>query len=142
MNKEEIEKLIDKYEAGTSTLREEQFLFKNAKNSDPALLSWSTFVKHKKKNAPADFNDSLWASIQYSKMKKRRLTIRIMTTSAAVFLFIFISINHLSTNRISNEKKEALLSEAFSMLSVSEQKENKLNIIYEDEMIIIYTDSE
>ena len=54
MNKEEIKKLTDKYEAGTSTLAEEQFLFSNAENSDPATEAWSAFSKHQKKKAPAD----------------------------------------------------------------------------------------
>lgn len=139
MNKEEFKKLTKKYEAGTSTLAEEQFLFNNTKDSDPAIETWSAFVKQKKKTAPADLNDSIWNAIQTKKIKKRRLAIRIMSAAASVLLFIFISINHVSTNKMSNDEKEALLNEALTMLAVSEQKETGQNIIYEDEMIIIYT---
>lgn len=142
MNKEEIKKLTDKYKAGASTLGEEQFLFNSAENSDPAIEAWSAFVKQKKKAAPADLNNSIWEAIQTKKIKKRRLSIRIMSAAASVLLLFSISINHLSTNKMSIDEKEALLSEALNMLEISEQKEIEQNIIYEDEMIIIYTASE
>ncbi|NQU52335.1 MAG: hypothetical protein HQ522_07320 [Bacteroidetes bacterium] len=142
MNKEKIENLIEKYEAGASTLQEEQFLFDNAENSDPTIEAWSAFVKHKKKVAPQNLNDSLWASIQTRKIKKRSFVISIMSTAATVLLFIFISVNYLSSKKMSYKEKEALLSEALSMLDIQKQIIAEQSIIYEDEMIIIYSATE
>lgn len=142
MNKEQIENLIEKYEAGSSTLQEEQFLFDNAENSNPAIAAWSAFVKSKKKKAPSNFRDSLWTSIQTRKIKKRRLAIGIMSAAASLLLLITISVNFRGSEKISYKEKEALLSEALSMFEGAEQMQAEQSIIYEDEMIIIYTASE
>lgn len=142
MNKEEIKLLIEKYEAGDSTLSEEKFLFNSVENSDPATETWSTFAKHKQKTAPVDLNNSIWETIQNKKQKKRRLSIGIISAAASVLIFLFISINHFSSNKMSSSEKEVLLNEALEMLASTQQKETEKNIIYEDEMIIIYTASE
>ena len=42
MKEDEIERLIEKYKEGNSTLNEEQFLFEHIKSSEPSLEVWST----------------------------------------------------------------------------------------------------
>ena len=64
MKERKIEKLIEKYEAGASTLQEEQFLFDNAENSGSKIEAWSTFVKRNKRDTPENFNEALWESFQ------------------------------------------------------------------------------
>ena len=139
MKEKNINKLTEKYEVGASTLQEEQFLFDNAENSESGIEAWSTFVKRNKKEAPENFNDKLWNSFQNRINKQRRFKIRIISAAASVLLIIALSIGSLIQKELSNNKKEALLNQALSMFADSEQEITMENIIYEDEIIIIYT---
>lgn len=142
MNNKEIEKLIEKYEAGVSTLSEEQFLFNNTEYSDQNIAAWATFVKANKKTAPASFNESLWNAIQTRKNKQRRFTIGLISAAATLFLLVAIPICKIAYEKYSYKQKEMLLSEAYSMFNEAAQEQAKQNVIYEDELIIIYTSSE
>ena len=138
MNKGQIEELIKKYEVGASTLSEEQFLINNADNLNPTIKPWFKFIKLNKRKAPQGLKDSLWESIQTKRIKKRRLTIGIMSAAASVI--ILLSITFFGYEKQSYNEKEALLSEALSMFeNTDHQVHEEQNIIYEDEMIIIYT---
>ena len=139
MKEKKIEKLIEKYEVVASTLQEEQFLFDNAENSKSWIEAWSTFVKRNKKEAPENFNDKLWNSIQNRIIKERRGKMRIISAAASVLLIIALSIGNLIQKELSNNEKEALLNQALSMFADSEQEITMENILYEDEIIIIYT---
>jgi phospholipase/lecithinase/hemolysin len=142
MNDKEIEKLIEKYEAGVSTLSEEQFLFTNTEHPDRNIAAWAAFVKANKKKAPANFNEFMWDAIQIRKNKQRRFTIGLISAAATVILLFTIPIYKIVNEKRSYKEKEILLSEAYSMFNDAEQIQSKQNIIYEDELIIIYTASE
>jgi hypothetical protein len=139
MSKETIDKIKEKYEAGTSTLSEEKLLFTTSNETDPRIEAWSAFVSQKKKTAPLDLSTSIWNSIEKKKRKKHQLSIRVMLAAASVFLIAFLALNQFSNKEISHKEKEALLAEALDMFSDSEPKELAQNIIYEDDMVIIYT---
>jgi len=142
MNDEEIEKLIEKYEAGVSTLSEEQFLFKNTEHSERTIAAWAVYVKNNKRKVPVNFNESLWDVIQIKKNRTRRFTIGLVSAAASIILLFTIPIYKIAYENHSYKQKEMLLSEAYSMLNDAEQKQAKQNVIYEDELIIIYTTSE
>ncbi len=142
MKEKKIEKLTEKYEAGASTLHEEQFLFDNADNSRSMIEAWSSFVKRYKRKAPENFNDTLWDSFQNRTIRKRRFKIGIMSAAASVILIIALFIGIPGQKKLSYNEKEALLNQAQNMFIDSEQEIIKGNIIYEDEMIIIYTSIE
>lgn len=142
MKDEKINKLIEKYVAGASTLQEEQFLFDNAENSRSMNEVWYTFVKRNKREAPENFNDTLWNSFQNRTIRKRRLKIGIMSAAASVILIITLFIGNQVQNKLNYNEKEALLNQTLNMFADSEQETPKENIIYEDKMIIIYTSFE
>lgn len=142
MKEKKIEKLIEKYEAGASTLHEEQFLFDNAENSHSMIEAWFTFVKHNKREAPENFNDTLWDSFQNRTIRKRRFKIGIMSAAASVILIIALFIGNPGQKKISYIEKEALLNQALNMFVSAEQVQAQYNIIYESDLIIIYTTTE
>lgn len=142
MKEDEFENLTKKYEAGASTLREEQFLLDNAEEINPNIEAWSIFVKTNKREIPGNFNNTLWESFQRRTNKKRRIKIRIISAAASILLIIAVSIVIPLGNKPTYEEKEALLTQARNMLAESDQLIATENIIYEDEMIIIYTSIE
>lgn len=142
MNEKEIEMLIEKYEAGASTLHEEQFLFDNAENSHSISEVWSTFVKRNRIEAPEDFNDKLWKSFQKRNVSKHRYKISIVSVAASIILIIALSIGNFGQNELSYKEKEALLNEALDMFVEPEHEVTQERILYEDEIIIIYASLE
>ena len=142
MKEKKIENLIEKYEAGTSTLQEEQFLFNNAENSGLTIKAWSTFAKANKRKAPDNFIDALWESFQNRKIKKRRFITGIMSAAASVILIIALFIGSPGQKKLSYSEKEALLNQALNMFASTEQVQTQQSIIYENDLIIIYTSTE
>jgi len=73
MDKDKIKDVIEKYEAGKSTIQEEQFLFENAKDTDGANEAWSAYVNQKKMKAPKNFEASLWGAIEAKKNENTKI---------------------------------------------------------------------
>lgn len=142
MKEDEIERLIEKYKEGNSTLNEEQFLFEHIKSSEPSLEVWSTFIKNNKKETPNNFNDTLWESFQNKKIGKRKRFVGVISAAASVILLISLYIVSPKQKEVSYSEKEDLLNQALNMVSNSEPSKIQQSIIYENEMIIIYTASE
>ncbi|MDY0200317.1 MAG: hypothetical protein RBR40_04935 [Tenuifilaceae bacterium] len=142
MKEGEVERLIKKYKEGNTTLNEEKFLFDNAQNSEPSFEVWSTFVKNNRMEAPKNFNDTLWASFQNKRVRKRKIFVGIMSAAATVILLISLSIFNPQQKELNYAEKEALLNQALSMVSNSNRAEIPQNIIFENEMLIIYTTTE
>lgn len=142
MKEDKIENLIEKYEAGASTLQEEQFLFDNAEKSKPEIEVWSTFVKQNKRKAPENFNDALWDSFQNRKIRKRRFVTGIMSAAASIILIIALFIGNPGQKKLSYSEKEAFLNQALDMFAGTEQIQTQHSIIYENDLIIIYTSTE
>jgi len=142
MKEDEIERLIKKYNEGNSTLNEEQILFDNTKNSKPSLEAWSTFAKKNKIETPKGFNDTLWESFQNKKIRKRKVYVGIIAAAASVLLLISLYIVNPKQKELDYSEKQALLNQALNMVSNSGLVEIQERIIYENEMIIIYTSTE
>lgn len=138
MNEKGIEKLTKEYEAGASTLNEEQFLFDNAENSHSISEVWSTFVKRNRIEAPEGFNDKLWNSFQRRTVRKHRFKISVISVAASIILIIALSIGDFGQKELSYKEKEALLNEALDMFVEPEHEVTQERILYEDETIIIY----
>lgn len=142
MKEDRVKMLIEKYKEGMSTLSEDQFLFNKAKSSEPSLEAWSTFVKNNKIETPENFNDNLWKSFQNKKIKKHKTSFLNMSIAASVILLITFFIATLKQKQDSYFEKEALLNEALDMVSNSPQSGIEQQIIYENDMVIIYTTTE
>ena len=138
MSPDKLNEIIDKYESGTSTLEEEQYLFEQAKNSDNAIGSWAAFVHHNKRETSDNLNEELWASFEERTVNKKRYLYWLMA-AASIILVFGIFIHKSAENKQSYAEKKALLEEARSMLSPSPKKVKiKNEIIYEDDILIIY----
>ncbi|WP_341224837.1 hypothetical protein [uncultured Arcticibacterium sp.] len=135
----DIEKLIEKYKAGETTLKEEQFLLENTSDVDTEMSAWFQYAKQKRKEPTPALKEKIWASIS-----KKRIPFRIgMFAAAASILFLAVFfIHNARQEKLAYEKKEATLKEALAMLSEPEIIPSKKNIIYEDELVIIYNNPE
>ena len=142
MKEDKTERLIKKYKEGQSTLSEEQFLFDSTDNLEPSLDAWSAFVKNNKTETPKDFNKSLWESFQNRKNRKRKLFVGILSAAASVVLFISLFLANPKQEESNYSEKEVLLSLAKEMVSNSVSAEIEQSIIYENEIVIIYTTQE
>lgn len=142
MKEDEVKRLIEKYKEGNTTLNEELLLFNQTKDSEPSLGAWSNFVNKSKTEIPNNFNDTLWESFQHKRNRKRKRFIRMISAAASVILLISFYIALPKQKELSYSKKEDLLNQALIMVSNSESSKTKQTIIYENEMVVIYTTSE
>ncbi|NRD23922.1 hypothetical protein HNV10_11750 [Winogradskyella litoriviva] len=142
MKEDKTKVLLKKYKEGYTTLDDEQFLLDKTSGITPSLDAWSTFVKNNKIETPHNFNEKLWESFQNKKNRKRKVFVGIMSAAASLLLFITFIITNQKQEELNYSEKEALLSLAKEMVSNSDSTDNEKNIIYENDMVIIYTTKE
>ena len=135
MQSKERDKLIGKYLEAESNLNEEQEVF-NAESTNSELEPWLKFAKKTRVKAPENLNHSVWESIQNKRKTSRRIIYGLVATSASLALIISLSVN--SSKKQSYEEKEELLKEALAMFEENEPQKEVSNVIYEDELIVIY----
>ena len=73
--------------------------------------------------------------IQTKRKTSRRIIYGLVSTAASIALIITLSVNK---SKQSYEEKEALLTKALSMFKNDEPQKEVRNVIYEDELIVIY----
>lgn len=142
MKEGNIKSLIKKYKSGTSSLKEEQFLFNYKGDTEPEIEIWSTFVKTNKKEVPNDLNNKLWKSFEKRNGRNHRLKIGFMSAAASIIFIISLAIGSIRQNELTDSEKEVLLNEAKSMFADVNQEQVIHNIIIENELIVVYTKSE
>lgn len=142
MKEDKTERIIKKYKEGNSTLEEEQFLFENSKSSEHELKAWSTFIQNNKVETPENFNEALWESFENKKDRKRKIFVSIMTAAASVIILLSLYMTNFKQKELNYTEKEALLNQALNMVSNSGPTEAQRSIIYENDMVIIYTSTE
>jgi hypothetical protein len=140
MSKGKIDELMQKYEEGTSSLHEEQILFNNT-SDEPARKVWSDYKRMSKVKAPKNLTDTVMQSIQSKETQQRKLRIGIVSVAASIMLLLSFSLYTKRVERFNYMEKEALLEEALSMLSEDAPEKIKMNVLYEDNSIIIYSTS-
>lgn len=139
MEKVDIKKLLEKYKNGISNLEEEAFLKTNKKNLDVKEEVYFTYLEKKKTSVPKNLNNRLWESFEKERNKVRRLRVGVFSAAASLALIISLFLISPIEEEMSYEEKLALLKEAKAMIADSEQGSNTKNIVYEDELIRIYT---
>jgi len=142
MKDDNTERLIKKYKEGQSTLNEEHVLFECTENLEPSIDAWSTFVKHNKREAPKDFNAHLWQSFQKRTNNKRKLSISVLSAAASVVVLMAFFLGNPKQDQLKYAEKEAMLTLAKKMVSNSDAVETEERIIYENDIVIIYTTKE
>lgn len=138
MKEEHIKDLIKKYKAGTSSLEEEEIIYDNDK-VDSSIKMLSSFIKKTKKEAPHNINDKLWNSFDKKTSHTKKIRIGFFTVAASILLVISLFVNFNSENKLTNNQKEMLLSEAKSMFEDVKQEKIVHNIIIENDLIVVYT---
>lgn len=137
MKEVNIKDIITKYKLGTSSLKEEAFLFDNVDDSETAIKTVATFVKKNKKVAPKNFNTDLWKSFDKKTTPKNRFKIGLISAAASILLICTLYINSKSDKDLSYGEKEALLNEAKNMFT--KQEIQPISVLIESELIIVYT---
>ncbi len=139
MNENRIRKLIEKYQRGETSLQEEQLLFDQKDGLDSGFNAWSNYLENNKIKPPADFNNNAWQKFQATHSVQRNGFVGLSVAAASiVFMLSFLISNHWSGKQSEMEKK-LLLSQALNL--VAESEENMEEVLYENDMIVIYTTS-
>ncbi|MDX6747377.1 hypothetical protein SHK09_11285 [Polaribacter sp. PL03] len=142
MREENIKNLIDKYKLGTSSLKEEQFLFDNVDKTDIGIEASSVFVKMNKKEIPDSFNDKLWDSFEEKTIKNSHFRYHFLAVAASILLIVTLYISNLRESKLNYTDKVALLKEAQNMFLISEETLPIENIIIESDLVVVYTKTE
>ncbi|WP_455168739.1 hypothetical protein [Aegicerativicinus sediminis] len=137
MKEDNINRLIERYKSGETSLEEEKILFEEEFTSDDSIKKWIAFANKQKQSTPENFNDTLWESFQKKKQGRARMFATVISVAASIILLLTLVINKSGQAKLDYAEKQALLEEARSMF-----KESQSHIIYEDEFIQIYTTSE
>ncbi len=143
MNKEEIKKLLELYEQGLSSSEEEATLIKNLGESKNKTHPWFNYLNKKRVKTPENMEDQIWKNIQDKEKNKSRIALRILSVAASVtllFSILWISTDVFEPKMMSFEEKVMLLKEARAMISADEESTTSREILYEDELLIIYAE--
>ncbi|MEQ8554509.1 MAG: hypothetical protein RIC06_14785 [Cyclobacteriaceae bacterium] len=136
MNKKHMDEILNKYMAGESTLKEEKELLK-VDHADPEIADWSMFAKAKRINTPDGLQDEILTRIQ-ARTKRRRWLYASTGIAATIVLILAVMFEPQERGLMSENEKQVLLSEVLSMFPEAETVDSKKEILYEDELIVIY----
>lgn len=139
MSQEKSDKLLKKYLEAESSLEEEKALFNRA-NQEPELAAWASYVRERKKQAPAHLRGAVWQAIQRRRRKKQRLLMRLSGLAAAVALLVSLFIYDANIRQMELREKAALLEEALALFPDEKPSAPQQQVIYEDGLIVIYAE--
>ena len=115
MKEETINKLIQKYKNGETSLKEEEQLFYNAKENQPEIRILADFKEKNQIKTPSNLNDKLWNSFDVKQRKNNRFRIGVFSAAASIVLLLSFYFGSLNNNKLSYSEKQALLDEAKKM---------------------------
>ena len=136
MRAEESNDMIKKYLEAKTTISEEKELLDSLEPRN-GVGAWSAFARQNKIEAPSGLKESVRTAIHGRKRQKQRMWVSI-GIAASIVLFVSVFFNITNYRSSEYREKEAQLQEAISMFTPKEEVPAKKNIIYEDEMLIIY----
>ena len=142
MNREQVDELLNKYEQGLASQEEMNLLLEQFEDSRSGPEVWFNYLRLQKRKAPENISSKVWSAIQsHEKKKNRKITWFISAAASLAILIslIFISPSLRNQKEMSYEEKAAKLEEALSLISENNEQADR-NIIYEDEIIVIYTE--
>lgn len=138
--KENISELIKKFESGKSSLAEEKFLIDHPEKIVPPQKLWLSFIQRNKPTAPEKLKTTVWEAVKNKRSSRHRRRIGIISAAASVLIIVSVFILSPKKNELSSREKETLLNEALNMFKDNSNTiDLSQNVLYEDEMIIIYT---
>lgn len=134
-NKELLEKYL---EASGSRLEESEFLDGLSENAP--LKDWVKFTKSQRVKPKADLGLLLDEAIDGGKTKKRGLFLKLSGIAAGLVLAFLWFSSPKNTMEMTLSEKEAALKEAMDLFS--EDQETTDMVLYEDELIVIYIETQ
>jgi len=140
MNTEELNKLIQLYREGRTTLEEEELLRNHPGTGLHSEGPWLKFAGSNRKDTPAGLEADVISLIRERQGKKRRLALR-FGYAAAIIIAAFISVVLITPVRqgvMTYDEKVEAMKEAFDLLEPTLTAEAGKEIIYEDDILIIY----
>jgi hypothetical protein len=141
MNKERLNKLLELYEGGFTTSEEEKELLTHFNNSRFDNDPWFEFLAKEKKSTPDELEDEIWSHIVKEKRKKRTLFYGTGSIAASILLVVALFVtNPFSSKQMNEEDKLAALQEAYAMLDEVGINSSEKEIIYEDDILVLYTE--
>jgi len=140
MKKESIANQLDIYEEGLSSLEEEEKLASLLGESNDGVNAWFKYIQQQKKVAPQNLESDIWALIQKRESRKRRILLRVASVAASIILgvSVFLTIQTRPQEKMSYAEKAAVFEEALAMISDTQEQPILGEILYEDEILIIY----
>jgi hypothetical protein len=141
MKEETMNRLIEKYKNGETSLQEEETLFKHVKEDQKALKILGDFRINNQIKTPYDLNERLWESFDKKKTKNNSFEIGFFSAVASIVLLVSLYVGNLNRNKLSNGEKQALLNEAKNMFLEAEVHKTAQHIILESDLIVVYTKS-
>ena len=134
MKEGNIKKLIERYKAAQTNLDDEKSLFESKKDPENSLHKWFEYANTSRVDAPENLNEELWASFEKKTRTNTSWLVATLAVAASLALILTLVISNSKKSSLDYAEKQALLEEARSMF-----QEDKTQILYEDELIQIYT---
>ena len=134
--------ILKKYREGSTSLNEEEELFAFVKRTESPIGDWATFKKKSTSKSPENFNELSWGKFENRRNKKKKRHIGIFSAAASILLIFSILKKSSNTDDLNFSEKEILLNHALSMVSESQKIEKEKRVLFEDELLIIYTISQ
>ncbi len=139
MSEENINDIIKKYKAGTSSLEEEKILFNSTDLADDSIKPWASFVKKTKIETPENFNEKLWTSFDAKTKNPSKLKVGVLSAAASIALIFSLLFYNSNKSELSESKKSVLLEEAKSMFADKNKEKAVYKKILENDLIIVYS---
>lgn len=138
MKEERIKELINKYKAGTTSTEDEVELQHNYEKLEPTHKHIFRFIQQQKTKAPQHFNEEQWQIFERKQKGLKAKRYAWISVAASIVLVVSLFLMKPNKDKMDLAQKQALLEEALLMIE-SSTEDNKQTILYEDELVIIYT---
>ena len=84
----------------------------------------------------------MWESFEPKTRSRRKKVVVMLSAAATVLVLVALAMGNLGQKELSYSEKEALLNEALELFPETTEEVTEREVIYENEMITVYTASE
>ena len=138
MKEEHINHLISKYKAGETSKQEELYLQHHSENLEHEQKDMFKYIHEHKTHAPSNFNEDQWKIFQLRQKQRKINRYSIISVAASLIVVVTLFLMKPAGKEMDITEKQAKLNEALQLIDNTQQV-NENDILYEDELVIIYT---
>ena len=143
MKREQEDKLFESYRQGKSSLEEEKILREGNLDINAPEAEWFRYAAENRKEAPAELEKQIINTLKKTQGVKRRLNTILFSSAAIIVIVVSLALlRPWQRAEMDYERKVALYQEALDMIESAEPESVGKEIIYEDETMIIYLETE